>query len=404
MRIGELEDTAGKEFVARKAAMTAELARTGTRLAEPQPATAPAVPLSDSVHISPEAHEAWFGRPVPLEAAPGPFPSPAGMVAILREIAAQPPGQALPEAVSRLARFVQQLAARLPGRPPSMAPGATETTATAVLRLLGSPNPSPEAVHALVRQLVAQSSTAGARAGGPPARATFERAAGALVFAILRMRTERGPGPLAAETRPVPFSPAAGVPAVLVEVASLPPGQASPAAVARLAEAIVRLLTSPSVDSPASSPSPGEPAAPGGAAGTTAATLVRLLAGPNAAPEAVSALVRQLVAEALPPGSQPGFPGSAPTLERAAGTLAQAALVVRGEHGAEVPPAPGQQQPGLGALPPGLLSLLAQPATGVRRRERARRARDRAEEEAPRGDAPPGEPEGEHSGGAYRPT
>lgn len=215
MRIGELDDALGKEFAARRDAMQAELGRTAARLAEPRAATRPAVPLADSVRISPEAQAALFAR---AGAAPalGPFPSPSEVVAIFREIAAHGPGQVPPALVARLAGLVRQLSAGLPGQPPPGPPRLADRTAAALVRALLREGAAPEAAVALARQLLSVSAPPGGSLLAP-APTAFERATAALLMAVLRTRTE---AQLPAEARPATAS------------ADLPPGLLSFAAVA----------------------------------------------------------------------------------------------------------------------------------------------------------------------------
>lgn len=111
MRIGELDDTVGREFSARRGNMLTEAARLPAKLAEPVPgAIAPAASLLDAVHISPEARTAQFGR-MSSDGPDMPLPGPGEIVSVLQDIEATPDSARATAGLQRLAVLVT-LAAR----------------------------------------------------------------------------------------------------------------------------------------------------------------------------------------------------------------------------------------------------------------------------------------------------
>ncbi len=189
MRIGEFDESLGREFDARRAAMASELPRLSARLAEPgHGATAPAVPLMDSVRISPEARAAGS---LNVGAFPlGPFPAPSELVAALAQLQSSP-GAETATVAQRLATLVGRLFLALGGNavggvPSAPLPAAAELVRE-VLALAGQPaSPAaPDRIASLARELLALPGPSGFSSSYPgdvPTR--FERAAAAILVAL----------------------------------------------------------------------------------------------------------------------------------------------------------------------------------------------------------------------------
>lgn len=198
MRIGELEDSLGREFAARRDTMTAAVARLGERLAQAViPATPPAVNLPDSVRISPEARAAQFAK----SAAPAlpPFPSPVELVAALRELTTAPTSTATAAATKHLGELVLRLAQSFPAPAPRPVMTDADVLADRLVRSLllnaagATPAPAdPEHPANLVRQLLAalRSLPRGGEGASLPAPTTFERASVAILAALTRLSPE----------------------------------------------------------------------------------------------------------------------------------------------------------------------------------------------------------------------
>jgi len=195
MRIGELEDAVGKELVSRRSQLTGELARLPERLAEPAPgATAPAVPLLDSVHISPEARTAQFGR------SPGvvpdlPFPGPAEIISILQDIETAPDPTRAAAGLQRLAALATSAArsihagALLASQPPDPRAAAIVAAIQAYAATPPGSAAQTREVTLLIRELLNSMPPAPSKAvaGTPalPPASRFEQAAAAILVAVL---------------------------------------------------------------------------------------------------------------------------------------------------------------------------------------------------------------------------
>ena len=230
MRIGELDDSVGKETAVRRDAAATTLARLGQRLAEPViPATKPAVSLADSVRISAEARAAQFAKAAGALPLP-PFPSPVELVAALKVLATAKNPAEVAAATAQLAEFVRKMAASF-SAPAAMA-GARESDAVAevlVRQLLGHGQPAsrqaapvflpdPPEVVWLVRRLLATLPSVPRGDGLPSAAPTqFERVAVAILIALTRVgageRTDLHP---TVPHEPAPF------PAVLLGLLGAP--------------------------------------------------------------------------------------------------------------------------------------------------------------------------------------
>lgn len=233
MRIGELDDTVGKEFAARRDSMSTELSRLGTRLAEGgREATSPAVPLADAVRISPEARALLFSQrtgQLPL----APFPSPVELVSALRDLASTSTPGAVARAAEQVATLIRRIAGSFPGAAPlpSALPG--DQVADALVRAVlssppaqhgqpASPPPAPQQLANLVRQLLAaMPSSAAETSPGVVAPLPAERAAIAILLAVVR-NTGREQSAL---LPPSPQQPAAFPAALLGLVAGTVPPQ-----------------------------------------------------------------------------------------------------------------------------------------------------------------------------------
>ncbi|MGE0599855.1 MAG: hypothetical protein AB7J35_10710 [Dehalococcoidia bacterium] len=193
MRIGELDDAVGKEFIARRGNMLAEAAKLPAKLAEPPSgATAPAVAMPDTVHISPEARAAQFG-PLPASTNLGILPPPGEVVAAIQELATAAPGSpAAAAGVAQLVSLAVQASGVAAAALPELPPAAHEQVARLVQALLsranqpgGAPGATDAQIQGLVRELLGalpqpQGSV------GPAQVSTYERAAAVLLIGIAK--------------------------------------------------------------------------------------------------------------------------------------------------------------------------------------------------------------------------
>ncbi len=225
---GELADAAARELQARRASLASELARVAARStlsgARAQPAVTPA---EDEVHISTEARAANWARQAGIPDVLRPFPSPTELIAALTA-ALNAPGETAPAEVARLARVLGELASGLPGAAPSLSAVTPATAlADAIVRvLLGTPAGAPPDARALrtALELVRELVTAPAAPIAPEARrpALMERAAAAIVLAVLRWRGSGVALPHAADGGPAAELPAALLSLVDPSVTALP--------------------------------------------------------------------------------------------------------------------------------------------------------------------------------------
>ena len=204
MRIGEFEDAVGKQVAARREALTGDLARMGAKLAEPgHGAVSPAASVPDSVVLSAEARTAHLPRDLAGLPLP-PFPSPLQLIAALKEFEAA----TTPQARADLAAHLSQLVVRLSRSVPlgaAVPPGENASAARLVRLLLGSPG--AEEAHALLRQLLAGAGLASSASPATLPTTTYERAAVAILTAIMQHR--EGAGFVPAEPRLPQTFPAA---------------------------------------------------------------------------------------------------------------------------------------------------------------------------------------------------
>ncbi len=208
MRIGELDDSVGKQAGTRREAMATEIARLGAKLAEPAQGTAkPIGNIADSVRISAEARAAQFPRRL-AELPLARFPSPAALVAALKDVAAAATSEGTVEPLARLVSLVRQMAQALPASPPASAATPASAAAAELVRvLLRGPNGSRDGVAALVRELLAALPST-PQHGAPTLQATpFERAAVAVLSAVMSARAD-GQAALPSEQIPGPLPPA----------------------------------------------------------------------------------------------------------------------------------------------------------------------------------------------------
>ncbi len=200
MRVGELEDSVGKEFTSRRNEIASEAMRLPARLAEPVPgATRLAVPLLDSVHISPEARAAQFGFPgSPVLTSA--LPSPTEIVSILRDIEVAPGSPRSTAGIQRLVSLVAQVSEGLPGGIPG-AP-VTDSLAGALVRALLANTPEPAVISALVRELLNSSPQRASSGGaGAPAASRFEQVAVEILVAAAAANASDSLGTLQAAGR-----------------------------------------------------------------------------------------------------------------------------------------------------------------------------------------------------------
>lgn len=215
----DLEEQVSREFIARRAAMAAELSARTVRTPAVQRETAPAARADgDEVHISPEARAtAWARANAPAQPLRA-FPSPSEVVAALRALVELPAREAPDAALKSVGELLAGLVRGLPGEAPGGAQTPSAALAGAVVRLfLGEPGRGPAlpdgtfdvpAALRAVQDLIA--------AGAEPSagqQTTLERAAAALMLAVLRWR--------AAGTAPLPAPGPAGdsFPAALLSLA-----------------------------------------------------------------------------------------------------------------------------------------------------------------------------------------
>lgn len=224
MRINsDFEEHVAREFLARRAAMTAELATRPARTPAGHRGVAPAVPVSgDEVHISPEARATSWAKPGASAGLIPAFPSPAEVAAALRTLVELPAGAVANQPLGDLARLLSGLATGLPGNPPPSRETAATLLADTIVRILLGPPPqhagSPAlptestAVLQLARELVA--------AGREPAagqQTSIERATAALLLGVLRWR-----GALPAQIQPEPRPASGELPAALLSLVDPP--------------------------------------------------------------------------------------------------------------------------------------------------------------------------------------
>jgi hypothetical protein len=217
MRIGELDDAIGKDLLARREAIGADLARLGAKLAEPRHgAVKPTGAIADTVRLSPEARAAHFSRHI-ADLPLAPFPSPVAVVTALKDILAATSPAAQGEAAGRLGDLVRQLAAALSPSPAGSDSGSHPAAAALVRTLLSSVGTDPGRVAALVLELVTSFPAPGTHNGGPTiAPTTFERAAVAILVAVAAAK--------AGQTAAVPGAAAeAQFPAALMAFLAPPP-------------------------------------------------------------------------------------------------------------------------------------------------------------------------------------
>lgn len=265
MRIGELEDAVGKELSSRRSQLTGELARLPERLAEPAAgATAPAVPLLDSVHISPEARAVQFGRP-PGPFPPDSFPGPGEVVSILQDIDSAPGSARAIAGLQRLAALATDAARSLQaGTFPAGQPLDRRAAAiVAALRAYAAARPGSAAqtreVVLLIREMLGAMATAASSKGvaGAPApspASRFEQAAGAILLAALHAGRE-------AATASTPARPGELPPALLSMLGSENRVPVRPKVVRRKPKERDRNRADEPTDDPADE-AEGEPGAP----------------------------------------------------------------------------------------------------------------------------------------------
>ncbi|MGE3075254.1 MAG: hypothetical protein AB7N24_15975 [Dehalococcoidia bacterium] len=223
MRIGELDDAVGKEFTARRGNMLAEAAKLPAKLAEPPSgATAPAVAMSDSVHISPEARAAQFG-PMPAANPLGMLPSPSEVASAIENLATAAPGSpAAAAGVAQLVSLAVQASGLPPASLPALPPATREQVAGLVRALLTRANQpggaattaSAGEIQVLVRELVGALAQPATSASSAPV-STYERAAAVLLVALAK-EAAQGPNPQVAGQVPGDLPPA------LLELLAMP--------------------------------------------------------------------------------------------------------------------------------------------------------------------------------------
>ncbi len=202
MRIeNDFEDQVSREFLARRAAMVAELSGRTAPTRSGHRATAPATQVAgDEVHISPEARAAVWTKDGPAGQPLRPFPSPSEVVAALRALTELPRGASPGAALDVLRVVLAGLARGLPGTAPTEPQTPASVLADAVVRLLleprssaGTPPPS-QAEAAAILQAVQNLVAAGVEASAGQ-QTVLERATAALLLAVLRWRGAVSPAP-----------------------------------------------------------------------------------------------------------------------------------------------------------------------------------------------------------------